>query len=351
MKALHRLIIVIGICFASLPALGSDCETNYKSNGSMFKGKSYSTFADFHAVEPAVVLQRMTVHLANEGLTIVNSDEASGTIGAVAKISATKTAPVDLRVEPIDGGTRMHLTFTLPAGVTGTAGTKAMACKVVGLAIVDPASRFEHNLVKFVRANADDQTMVGVVESSTRKRMAKVALGALGGALLGAAHAKLTGGDMAKEAAIGALAGGAITFAVTKIQDKRLANRDVVMLAESYDPAQGYRTGVRSVSVAPETIRAGEKITIVTTYWALAPTVDETFGVNRYAGIALTGDFLRGFRFSPDPFRFADGGGEYQTTIELEVPAGASPGTYSLHWVLDAQATGDDGEATFTVAG
>jgi outer membrane lipoprotein SlyB len=351
MKAFNRLVVVTVLSLASVAGFGSECETNYKSSGSMFKGKVDSTFLDFPGVEPSVVLQRMTVHLAAQGLEIVSSDESAGTIAAAAKISPTRTAPVEVRVEPLAGGTRMHFSATLPAGAIGTSKTRAIVCRMLELGRVDPASRYDHKLVQFVRMNASDQSLVSVVESSTRKRLTKVALGAIGGAILGAAHAKLTGGDVAKEAAIGAVAGGAITFAITKIQDQRLADRDDVMLAESYDPAQGYRTGVRSVSVSPETVKAGEKITIVTTYWALAPTADEKFGVHRYAGIALTGDFLRGFRFSPDPFQFAGGGGEYQTTIELEVPAATSPGTYSLHWVMDAQSAGDDASATFTVAG
>lgn len=349
MKTMSHFVILTMVLAAGT-AFGSDCVTNYKASGSYRQGKIYTTWADLVGLAPAAALQNISTHLASEGTEIVSTDAAAGTLSALAKMG-TKVAPIEVKTEAADGAARVYFSIDLPRGTFANAATKATVCRFVELARVDPAARYQHQLVTFVRTNSSDDEKVGVVESSARKRATKVALGALGGALVGALHAKVTGGDVAEGAAIGAVAGGVMTFAVTKLQDRRLASREEVMRAESYEPAQGYRTGIRSISVTPATVSPGEKITIVTTYWALAPAADVHFGVHRYAGLLYTGDVVRGFRFNPEPFRFAHGGGEYETTIELEIPAAAIPGSYSVQWVLDGQSTGADESAAFRIAG
>jgi outer membrane lipoprotein SlyB len=332
--------------------LASDCEANYASTGSVLHGKTYSTFGDFPSVEPSVALRRMAVHLKDAGFEVQNADEAAGTISAAVKISSNRAATAAIKVEPLDGGgSRIRFSMSLPAGAMGTGETKAEICRNLELARVDPAAQYRNELVSFISSNAADQAKVSVVETDARRRTTKVLTGALIGAVAGGIHAKLTGGDMAREMAVGALAGGALTFAITKVEDKRLANRDEVVAAQRYDPSQGYRAGVREVTVSPSTVKPGEKVTIVTTYWVLTPTLGESFGVRRYAGIELSGTYLRGFRFNPEPFQFGEGGGEYQTTIELGVPQKTPPGSYSVHWVVDGQSTGGDASSTFTVAG
>ncbi|HEX2122765.1 MAG TPA: hypothetical protein VHL59_14100 [Thermoanaerobaculia bacterium] len=351
MKRIVRVVNLLTIILLSSAAFAGDCESNYKGAGALLKGKTYSTFADFTALEPSAALRNLSEQLPAEGIVIQSVDAATGTLSALAVPAPGRSAPVVIRAEAIDGGTRVHFSVDLPTGAFGNAGTKAAVCRFIELARVDPATRYQHPLMTFIRTKSTDANSVAVVESNTKKRIGKMIAGAAGGALLGALHAKVTGGDVAKEAAIGALAGGALTFAISRIQDQRMASRDEVMLAESYDPSQGYRAGVRRISVEPASVKPGQKITIVTTYWALAPGAAETFGLRRYAGIALSGSFLRGFRFNPEPFRFADGGGEYQTTIELDVPAQTPPGSYTLHWVIDGQSTGGDNSTIFTVAG
>jgi hypothetical protein len=156
---------------------------------------------------------------------------------------------------------------------------------------------------------------------------------------------------MGEEAAIGALAGGAMVFAVTKIRDRRLASRDEVAAMVSYDPAQGYRSGVPEVTINPSTVKAGEKITVTTSYWALGPTAAEPIGMSRYAGISISDVYLRGFAFKPDPMKFGDGGGQFETTIEIQLPKEVSPGTYTVIWLLDGYSVSADNTATFVVAG
>jgi hypothetical protein len=333
------------------PVFAGECETNYAGSGSLLKGKTYATHADFAGVEPAVAWDRLATYLAAEGLIIQSSDRDAGTISAMAKIADKKMAPVEVKAIPIDGGTRVHFSIDLPGGVFANTATKTTICRFVEAARIDPATRYGHPLVTFIRHNQNSAEKVAVVQSNTGKRLAKVALGAAVGAVVGAVTAKATGRDVTEGALVGALAGGAITFGITKIQDKRLASRDEVMRAESYDPAQGYRAGVRNVVVTPETVKPGGKITVVTTYWALAPNDAEKLGLHRYAGISVSGVYLRGFRFNPEPFQFGAGGGEFQTTIEVSLPETVSPGSYNVHWVVDGQSTGGDVAATFTVAG
>lgn len=352
MKTMIKMALAVVVTLSAGSALASNCEANYASSGSMFRGgKTYSTFGDFPSVAPNVALQRLAVHLKDAGFEIQSVDEAAGTIASTVKISSGRAATTAVKVEPLGAGSRIYLSMTLPAGAVGTAETKAEICRYLEFTRIEPGTQYSNELVKFIASNSTDDKKVSVVETDARKRTTKVVAGALLGALAGGAYSKLTGGSVAKGMAVGAVAGGALTFAITKIQDKRLANRDQVIAAQAYDPSQGYRTGVRNVTVSPATVKPGEKITIVTTYWALAPTASESFGVRRYAGIELSGAYLRGFRFNPEPFQFGEGGGEYETTIELGIPENTPPGSYGVHWVVDGQSTGGDAASAFTVAG
>lgn len=213
------------------------------------------------------------------------------------------------------------------------------------------ADQSTHPLKVFIEQNAGSKDRVSEVQSSAAKRWGKVILGGVIGAAVGAAHAQITGGDVGKEAALGALAGGAVAFAITKIKDRRLASRDEVATMVSYDPAQGYRSGVQTITVTPSTVQAGGKITVTTSYWALGPGQSETIGMSRFAGIAISGAYLRGFTFKPSPMSFGEGGGQFETTIEVQLPPEVSPGTYSVVWLLDGNSVSADSEATFVVGG
>lgn len=231
---------------------------------------------------------------------------------------------------------------------------RIIACVVVfGLLLpgMSMADGEKHALKAFVEENASSPERVTEVQSSKAKRFGKVLLGSAIGAVVGYAHAQVTGGDVGKGVAIGALAGGAVAFAVTKIQDRRLASRDEVATMVAYDPAQGYRSGVQGVTVSPSTVKAGEKITITTSYWALGPTPSEAIGMSRYAGISISGAYLRGFTFKPNPMKFGEGGGQFETTIEVQLPPTVSPGTYNIHWLVDGHSVSADSEAAFVVNG
>jgi uncharacterized protein YcfJ len=352
MKRLSLVFVLVLVSLASRPVMADQCDSNYKSGGSLFRGgKTYETFVDYSTVDPITALDRLAKQLPKDDFTIESIDQSTGTIKALAKISANKTAPVEISATPFETGTRVRFSIALPPGVMGNASTKYEICRYVAFAQIDPAKYHAHPLAEFVRVNSTSQDKVSVVESSGTKRATKVVFGALIGATAGALHAKLTGGDVGKEAAIGAVAGGTITFAVTHFQDKRLANRDETVKTVSYDPAQGYRAGVSDVSVTPASVKAGGTITVVTTYWALAPTASVSFGMSRFAGIGISGIYLRGFTFNPQPFQFGDGGGQYQTTMEIHLPDKVSPGQYTVQWVLDGQATTGDNQAMFTVTG
>jgi|ERR1041385_562930 hypothetical protein len=112
------------------------------------------------------------------------------------------------------------------------------------------------------------------------------------------------------------------------MRDSRADEAQIV----SYDPAKGYATGVHELTVAPASLKAGEPLTVIATYWALAPDAAETFGMYRYAGLALDDLYVKGFNFNPEPFNFTEGGGEYRTTMTIYVPPNVSPGTYTVQW-------------------
>ncbi len=344
-------IIGVLVLLVSTALTADQCDTNYKSGGSIFRGKTYETFVDYPSLDPKVALDRLLLQLPPEGFNIDLTDESTGTIRATTKLSDKLSAPVEMSATPTETGTRVRFFITLPVGAVGNAATKAEICRYVALAQVDPAIYHTHPLVAYVRSNANSPDKVAVVESSSMKRATKIAIGGLIGAATGAAHAKLTGGDVAKESAIGAIAGGVIAFAITKIQDHRLSNRESVMQAMSYDSSQGYRAGVTEVKISPSVVKPGGTVTVATRYWALSPSSSETFGMSRFSGISYSGVYLRGFTFNPQPFQFSDGGGLYETVMDIALPAKVSPGEYTIQWVLDGQATAGDNEAVFKVAG
>lgn len=215
-------------------------------------------------------------------------------------------------------------------------------------AFAEPAA---HPLKKFVRENAATPELVTRVETNKAKKVGKMLLIVGAGAVLGALHAQATGGDLAREALVGAAVAGVGAFAVSKFRDRRLAKRNQVAEREAYDPSQGYRGAVQTIAVSPQVVYGGQTLTITTSYWALGPDPKEKLAMSRFAGIATAGIYLRGFDFAPDPMRFGKGGGEFETTLELQIPPGISPGTYSIIWLLDGQTISTESQVSFVVAG
>lgn len=195
-------------------------------------------------------------------------------------------------------------------------------------------------VTSFVQSNARDGKKVITLGGSKGRRWAKVVGGAAIGAVVGAAHAALTGGDIAQDAAVGALVGGGIAFAVTKFQDRRVRGRDEVARDIDYQPDQGIVTNVRVAAV--DAVKAGGQVSLKVTYSAIGPNAREAIRLSRYAAITTeSGRPLRGFAFTPDPFLFSDGGGEYETTIDIKLVQDQNvpidPGTYFFAWVVDGE--------------
>ena len=91
---------------------------------------------------------------------------------------------------------------------------RVVACGIV-VALLFPgissaADQTKHPLKAFIEENASSPDRVSNVQSSTAKRWGKVVLGGVIGGVLGYGHARVTGGDVAKEIAIGAMAGGVV---------------------------------------------------------------------------------------------------------------------------------------------
>lgn len=231
---------------------------------------------------------------------------------------------------------------------------KKIASFLVALLLVPTCTMAEpasHPLKSFVQQHAASPELVTKVQTSKAKKVGKMLLIVGAGAMLGALHAQATGGDIAREALVGAAVAGVGAFAVSKIRDRRLAKRQEVAARESYDPSQGYRGAVQKISVSPQVVYGGQTLTITTSYWALGPDAKEKLALSRFAGIATSGIYLRGFDFAPNPMRFGKGGGEFETTLELQIPPGISPGNYSVVWLLDGSTISADSQVSFVVGG
>src|ERR1043165_4075783 len=148
MKTMIKMALAVVVTLSAGSALASNCEANYASSGSMFRGgKTYSTFGDFPSVAPNVALQRLAVDLKDAGFEIQSVDEAAGTIASTVKISSGRAATTAVKVEPLGAGSRIYLSMTLPAGAVGTAETKAEICRYLELTRIEPGTQYTNELV------------------------------------------------------------------------------------------------------------------------------------------------------------------------------------------------------------
>ncbi len=158
-------------------------------------------------------------------------------------------------------------------------------------------------------------------------------LGALGGAVAGAAIAARTGRSILGGALIGAAAGGLAGFLIGKNQDKIYAGRDEAVRQANYDPSQGYVMRVEQLSFEPANAKPGEKATLSIRYLVIGPDPHEQITVNCFRGIKYQDNYVMGD--GPSSFVVPRGGGIVTTTSTITIPKDAPAGTYAVEATFD----------------
>jgi len=112
---------------------GQQCQDNFKTSGSLFSGKSFSTTADLPMIPAPAAFDRAYKALMREGYRIESSDAQRGAISAYQNVNfSSKTAPLNLLVEPLDQGSRLTFVFVASAGLyTPEAGARDYFCELV----------------------------------------------------------------------------------------------------------------------------------------------------------------------------------------------------------------------------
>jgi hypothetical protein len=170
------------------------------------------------------------------------------------------------------------------------------------------------------------------------------ALGAIGGALLGAAVAGLRGQNPLGGAVAGAAVGALTGFLIGKSQDRVYAQRDEAVRVAQYDPSQGYVARVEEVRFEPEHPKPGETATLYVRYLVVGPNPGEDIRVRVFRGLKYGQEYVLGY--GPSEFAVPQGGGIVESRTTVTLPAEAPPGTYGLEALVDdpqgrfAEATG-----------
>jgi hypothetical protein len=97
-------------------AAGTDCAKAFTVAGSMIRGTTYKTSIDVPQIDRAAALDRLASGLQKDGVEIVSTDAAAGTITAQASNEGGHYYAVDLTVAETPGGVNVGVSIKLPAG-------------------------------------------------------------------------------------------------------------------------------------------------------------------------------------------------------------------------------------------
>lgn len=97
---------------------GVQCADNFKTEGSLFTGKSFRTVSDLPRTPFDTAFTSANKVLVANGYRIESTDARTGVISAYQNIAySTKTAPLSVIIEPSGTGSKMTLIFTTAAGL------------------------------------------------------------------------------------------------------------------------------------------------------------------------------------------------------------------------------------------
>ncbi|MDR0716555.1 MAG: hypothetical protein LBF50_03955 [Azoarcus sp.] len=97
-----------------------ECARNFTYDGSFMRGRTFKTNASVKGVKKDQAIQRAARYIANDGWQINNTDSNLGIISASQTVSYGngKTAPLNVGIEPVQGGVKVSLSYSISGGVT-----------------------------------------------------------------------------------------------------------------------------------------------------------------------------------------------------------------------------------------
>lgn len=118
----NKILTIAFLGAVAFPAFAAEqCETNFTSSGSFFKGKTFKTWAEVDGVDSADAYKKIYLHVVQDGWKISSSDKDMGIISAGTEVSygGGKSAPFSITVEKAgEAKTKVSLTFATSGGVS-----------------------------------------------------------------------------------------------------------------------------------------------------------------------------------------------------------------------------------------
>lgn len=183
----------------------------------------------------------------------------------------------------------------------------------------------------------------GCATADQNNQLAGTLIGAGTGALIGG----LTGGG--KGAAIGAVSGAAVgwaSVALVQYHARRTSSAAEESQAYGYDPSQGPVVKVQNATVAPDRVRAGDRIDLAMDYAVLAPKNTPQVQVKEVWELWKDGKLVSGM--PPKSMQREPGG--WETRASINVPKNATPGTYVVRHRVETGGSYDGRETSFVLA-
>lgn len=138
---MRSLLIASSFIFQSIyasNALAAPCEDNFTSTGNMIVGSTYKTFAELPNVSPDSAYQGAYSDIAKEpSWKILSGDKVNGLIqvAQATAYSKGKTIPLNIIVEPINGGSKISIGYVTPPGtLSPESAIKAQFCQTIAAA-------------------------------------------------------------------------------------------------------------------------------------------------------------------------------------------------------------------------
>jgi hypothetical protein len=118
MQRVLPLLLAAAVLQGCASHSGRQCEDNFSTQGSFLTGKQFTTYAVLPATPPALAMGNAYKMLAREGFHVESANEKAHVITAYQNVNfSTKTAPINVIIDPAGQGSKVTLTFVAAAGL------------------------------------------------------------------------------------------------------------------------------------------------------------------------------------------------------------------------------------------
>lgn len=178
------LIFVMATSAARFAAAQDNCKGHFKTDGSLSKGFTYSTYTELGGVDPATALRNLKSQPATGALIRVEAvDVALGTVAAKTLSPTGEDAfSVNFTVATLPTGTRVAVALKMAPGETiedSNNGLQALLCNFVSLASVAPVKNVvqqelplnNEEVMKLVAADLGDEIVIAKIKGAREAQL------------------------------------------------------------------------------------------------------------------------------------------------------------------------------------